>query len=46
MHDGIDRGLIEAADDLPHLAAAAEGHGAQAQFRDEHTGICQWSEFH
>ena len=46
MHDGIDRRLIEAADHLPHLSAAAEGHGAQAQLRDEHAGICQWSEFH
>ena len=39
-------GLIERAHHFPDLSDAAEGHGAQAQFGDEHAGVGQLAEFH
>ena len=45
VHDAVGAGLIEAADHFPDLPAAAEGHRAQAQLRDEHAGVGQWSNF-
>jgi N-methylhydantoinase A/oxoprolinase/acetone carboxylase beta subunit len=47
MNDGVDDGLIQAADRFPYLlSAAAEGHRAQAQLGDEDAGVGQLSEFH
>src|SRR5678815_878863 len=46
MDDGVHFCLIEAADNLPLLAAAAKRHRAETQFGDEHAGIGQLSEFH
>src|SRR5207249_296248 len=42
----IDFGLVDAADDFPHLAAAAKGHRTQTELGDEHTGVSKKSIFH
>ena len=43
----ISRGsLIELADDWPHLAASAERHGAEADFRDEKASAAEFLVLH
>ena len=46
MHDAVSRSLIEAADLFPDLSGASEGHRAQTELRNEHTGISQLAIFH
>jgi len=42
----VGRRLIDLSDDRPQLAAAAESHGAEADFRNEKAGAAQWLIFH
>jgi hypothetical protein len=46
MDDGVDGRLIQAADNLPHLSAAAKGHRAEAEFGDEDASVSKRAVFH
>jgi hypothetical protein len=42
----IGLGLLQRADGAPHAALAAEGHGAEAEFRNEQAGAAEFSVAH